>query len=62
MKKYNCSDPGENPIPFWMTQKADSVEKKAEEPSVKKEDAPVLPAFLYKKENFFPEFCRVRHI
>jgi hypothetical protein len=61
LKVYNCSDPGENPIPFWMTQKAYFVEKTEEEPPSEPISAPVLPDFRYTSEPFFPEFCSVRH-
>lgn len=31
MKVFNCSDPGENPLPFWMTEKAYSAEEGSKE-------------------------------
>lgn len=62
MRVYNCSDPGENPIPFWMTQKAYSEEKTEEKPAAEPIAAPVLQDFHFKSEPFFPEFCHVRHI
>lgn len=56
MKVYNCSDPGENPIPFWMTEKAYPAQEKKE--STETMDTSV---FQYKQDKFFPEFCHVRH-
>jgi len=31
LKVFNCSDPGENPLPFWMTEKAYSAEEGSKE-------------------------------
>lgn len=64
MKVYNCSDPGENPIPFWLSQKAYSVvpEEKTEDSKPDSGKVPELPTFSYKNKDFFPEFCRPKHI
>ena len=75
LKVFNCSDPGENPLPFWMTEKAysaeegskesNSMESNSVEESEKHEESVEkagLPVFRYQQENFFPEFCRVRRI
>lgn len=75
MKVFNCSDPGENPLPFWMTEKAYSAEEGSKEENSmesnsveesEKNEEPVekaeLPVFRYQQENFFPDFCQVRRI
>ncbi len=75
MRKYNCSNPDENPIPHWMIQRTstrtstqeekgtdvpeESDESRIEEDSNRIDD---FPPFVYQSEHFFPKFCLVRKV
>ena len=72
MRKYNCSDPEENQLPYWMMQTQvtpPGTNEPAQNNEERQEEAVLQtpeqsdggpPPFVYQCSPFFPSFCVIK--